>query len=59
MEARCLLCDQPMPATGAPTAAIASPPGDICPACAALSPEERRVLRDEAMTRMLRRPIDE
>jgi hypothetical protein len=31
----------------------------VCPTCAALSPNERRVLRDQAMTRMLRRPPEE
>ena len=56
-EARCLLCDQPMPSPGAETA-TASEPGEMCPACAALSAEERRTLRDRAMTRMLRRPAD-
>jgi hypothetical protein len=58
MEVRCLLCDQPMPSKGTTTAG-ASQPGDMCPDCAALSPDERRVLRDQAMTRMLRRSSEE
>lgn len=58
MENRCLLCDQPMPSAGTPASANASQPGDMCPTCAALSPEDRRLLRDQAMTRMLRRPPD-
>ena len=58
MENRCLLCDQPMASAGTVTAG-ASQPGDVCPTCAALSPDERRVLRDQAMTRMLRRPPEE
>jgi hypothetical protein len=57
MENRCLLCDEPMASTGTATVA-ASQPGDMCATCAALTPDERRVLRDEAMTRMLRRPSE-
>ena len=52
METLCILCDGPLAAVeGTP-----APPEDsqrICDACKALPREERKTLRDRAMTRML------
>lgn len=58
MDAPCPLCDRLTPGEQfeLPSSILGSDPAapmPICPACAALSPEERRTLRDRAMQRML------
>ena len=59
MVTRCLLCDGGLPA---PNMSLPVPlkedPDAICPACRALTPDERRALREEAMTRLMRRAAD-
>jgi hypothetical protein len=49
---RCILCESllPEPTTGA----IEQEPASICLRCWALTPDERRLLRDRAMARVLR-----
>ena len=59
MESQCLLCDQP---TGIGEIEAAVRTGNaanpdfavLCTHCAALRPEERSLLRNQAMVRMLR-----
>lgn len=48
---RCILCERLMP----PTDELE--PDLICPQCGALGEEERRVLREQAMVRLLRRDL--
>ena len=49
---RCILCEKLLPV---PTAAAdEQEPAAICVRCWALTPDERRLLRDRAMTRILR-----
>jgi hypothetical protein len=62
MEARCLLCDDPtaVRVIGAlvVTGDVRAPDGEVlCRRCAALSSDERRERRDEAMARLLRSAI--
>jgi hypothetical protein len=53
-EVRCILCERRMLVPSERT--IEQDDSDlICLSCRALSPEERRVLRTQAMTRILRR----
>jgi hypothetical protein len=59
METRCTLCDEAMPDGGYVRATTAmangsAAPDTMCAHCAALPAEERKPLRDQAMTRMLR-----
>ena len=59
MDAYCLLCYRRLPT---PTVSSAVPlqedPDAICPVCLALSPEDRRALREQAMVRLMRRASD-
>jgi hypothetical protein len=49
---RCILCESLLPV---PTAvAIAQEPDAVCLRCSTLTPDERRLLRDRAMVRVLR-----
>jgi predicted RNase H-like HicB family nuclease len=48
----CILCESFLPAPTA--AAIAQEPDAVCLRCWTLSPDERRLLRDRAMVRVLR-----
>ena len=49
---RCILCESLLPVPTA--AAIEAEHSAICLRCWALSPDERRLLRDRAMVRVLR-----
>lgn len=51
---RCILCESLLP-TSVATASSEPMPDSICLRCWALTPDERRVLRDQAMARVLRR----
>lgn len=52
MDVRCTLCTEPM--TRPTTTSVAHEHEPICDACRALSPDDRKALRDRAMTRMIR-----
>lgn len=52
LRLRCILCESLLPAPTA--AAIEQEPDAVCLRCWALSPDERRLLRDRAMARVLR-----
>ena len=49
---RCILCESVLPA---PTAAVEH--NSVCLRCWALAPDDRRLLRDRAMTQVLRRDL--
>ena len=52
---RCILCESLL---AVPTeAAIEQEPGAVCLRCWALTPDERRILRDRAMERVLRKDL--
>jgi hypothetical protein len=56
METHCLLCARPLGSIVAlvPVGDVMQPDhGALCRACVALSPEQRRTLRDAAMARQL------
>jgi hypothetical protein len=50
---RCILCEGLLPPPIA--AAIEQEPDAVCERCWALTPDDRRILRDRAMARVLRR----
>lgn len=52
---RCILCESVLPPS--PDAASGYEPNPVCVRCSALAPDERRLLRDRAMARVLRRPL--
>ena len=52
---RCILCESLLPVPKA--SAIDQVPAAICLRCWTLTPDERRLLRDRAMARVLRREI--
>lgn len=63
MESQCLLCDQPTGIGGIGSTVrigdAANPDfAVLCPHCAVLRAEERRLLRNQAMVRMLRNGSD-
>ena len=53
METRCILCDGPFDGVGK-ASALPTDSERLCTACKVLPPEERKTLRDRAMTRMIR-----
>lgn len=56
-EVRCILCERRMTVPSMRTV-DQHDSERICLSCRALSPEERRVLRTQAMLRMLKREVD-
>jgi hypothetical protein len=52
---RCILCEGLLPTPIA--AAIEQEPDSVCLRCSALPPDDRRILRDRAMARVLRRDL--
>lgn len=52
---RCILCESVLPVQTATV--IGQEPDAICLRCWALAPDERRLLRDRAMARVLRRDL--
>jgi hypothetical protein len=52
MDGRCILCDTAIEAVGT-TAPAPEGPDVVCVRCRALPAEERRMLREQAMVRML------
>ncbi len=53
---RCILCESVLPVPSA--TAIEQQPDPVCVRCWELAPDERRLLRDRAMARVLRRDLD-
>jgi hypothetical protein len=50
---RCILCESLLPVR--PATAVEQLPDPVCLRCWELTPDERRLLRDRAMTRVLRK----
>lgn len=51
---RCILCERLLPAPTGAASEIDTEPTAICLRCWTLTPDERRLLRDRAMARILR-----